>query len=116
MVDEYGVPEKADEVLEDYMFLDDSWVSEAEVHRIQIVAKGCKIGFKQQGHVLHLEIIIKENEIHKKQDNIFKWVDSYLTGETKGVMGDAVEATDLLWKIHDFLVGGERPEWLKNIM
>ena len=60
MVNEYGVPDRADEVLEDYMFLDDEWVSEAEVHRIAINAKGCKIGFKQRGHVLYLTITVGE--------------------------------------------------------
>ena len=54
MVSEYGIPDNEDETLEDFMFLDDEWVSEMEVHRVQVNAKGCNLRFKIRGHVLHI--------------------------------------------------------------
>lgn len=62
MPNEYSIPEKADEVLEDYMFLDDEWVSECEVHRIAVFAKGCEIRFKHHGHVLDIIVVSNTSE------------------------------------------------------
>ena len=63
MVNGYSVPERADEVLEDYMFLDDEWVSEMEVHRIAVFAKDCEIRFKHHGHVLDIIVVSKVSEV-----------------------------------------------------
>lgn len=47
------------------------------------------------------------NEAEKFIDEIGRIVDKYLQGQTKGVVGDACEANDTLWKIHDMIVCGK---------
>jgi len=60
------------------------------------------------GHTGYLDHNRYFNEAEKLFDEIEKTVNNYLKGETKGVVGDAVEATDTLWKIHDMIVCGEQ--------
>jgi len=44
-------------------------------------------------------------EIFEEYDKISQLVEGYLHGETRGVMGDAIESNEVLWKIHDLMVG-----------
>ena len=44
-------------------------------------------------------------EIYEEYDKISQLVEGYLHGETQGVVRDAIESNDILWKIHDLIFG-----------
>lgn len=60
------------------------------------------------GHTGYLDHNRYFNEAEKVFDEIEKIVDAYLKNASKGVLRDAIEANDVLWKVHDLILREEQ--------